>query len=185
MRKVVSLTCLLTVLFVAACGGGHRSVKAPAPSPPITRLPSRELTKVYLAEIQPILVADERASTVLKRAQKKWNQDNTATWPTFRKAVQRGMAEITSSEVALMAINSPPNLSSTHALLSKSEHQTYAECMYISEHLRLKDAYDKWWHGWEKQSVAQEATYHRWVVSLRAEALRQGLRLPPKLQSAM
>ena len=185
MKKVVGLTCLLALLLASACGSGHSSAKAPSPSPSVTQLSIRESTRRYFAEIQPIIVADTRASTVFNRAQKKWNQNDTATWPAFRKAVDRGMEEITSSEVKLMAINPPPNLKSAHALLSQSEHQIYNECMYLSENLRLKLPYGQWWKGWEKLSVALDTTNHLWVVALRAEARRQGLTIPPKLLSAM
>jgi hypothetical protein len=184
MNKAASLACLLIVLLVAACGSGHSSVKAPSPLP-AAKLSIHDLTKRYFAEIQPILVADSHASTMFNRAQSKWKTDDTSTWPAYRKAVEKGMAEITSSEVSLATITPPPNLKSAHLLLSQSERQTYNECMYVSENLRLKLPYNQWWKAWEKLSVAQKTTTHLWAVALRAEARRQAVTIPPKLLSAM
>jgi len=108
-----------------------------------------------------------------------------SAYPAFQRAAEKAIGACTSAQVALSAVTPPPGMEKAHENLLKSWRQQYALAVFIRENLRLKKPYSNWWHGAETRSVAQEETYHLWLVAVKAEAKKLGVEIPAKLRAVM
>lgn len=104
-----------------------------------------------------------------------------ATWPAYRLALGRYLDAITTFQAEFAAITPPVPLKRSHAQLLRSWKLFYEELEYGSEHLRLRDPYGQWWRGWEARNEAVRRLVHEWAVAIKAEGLRQHVRVPKAL----
>ncbi len=163
--------------------GSSPSPSSPTPSPPT----AVQQLQQYFAAILPAFVSNTHAGTACQKAAKVFNAHDEAVsaYPAYRKVVEKTIDAITSEQVTLSAVTPPPGLEKAHANLLKAWQQEYALCVFLSEKLRLKQPYSNWWRDAEARVVAWEETYHLWLVAVKAEALKLGVRIPAKLRAVM
>jgi hypothetical protein len=121
MRIVVVLACAVLVL-AAGCGGPNSetsSPTSPSPSASAAALSDRQQLQAYVVALLAIVPAVNRAGAITDKTYKAFENDDTATWPAFRKATQRFGNAITVIEARLMAVAPPKALKRAHAQLLK------------------------------------------------------------------
>jgi hypothetical protein len=196
LRGVVTVVCVF-MLGLAACGNGPsvQATSSPSSPPPSSVQPSPSPTQptatqqlqLYFAAILPAFVSADRATKAWTKAQKVFDahQQAVSAYPAFRRVVEKSVAADTSLEVALTAVTPPPSLVKAHKDLLKYYRQDYDLAVFIREALRLKVPYAMWFGGWQKRSLAEEKTYRRWEIAVRAEAMKLGLKIPARLRAVM
>jgi hypothetical protein len=129
----------------------------------------------------------DHAAKAQERALKVFDAHHQATsaYPAFQKAAEKLLDAITSADVALTAVTPPPSMEKAHENLLKAYRQDYELGVFIRENLRLKEPYLSWWRGWEKRGVAEEDTYQLWLVAVKAQAVKLGVKIPARLHAVM
>jgi hypothetical protein len=175
---------------LGGCGGGSAATVPPAatsPSPSVSPPPQALQLKQYFAAILPAFASADRANKSWAKAQKVFDakQQVASAFPAFRKVVERYVSSTTSNAVAITAVVPPRSLARAHASLLKSYSEDYDLAVFVRESLRLEEPYSTWWRGWESRGTVEEKTYHLWTVAVRAEAIKLGVKIPPKLRKVM
>lgn len=177
----------ISLTLVAGCGSpaSDHPGASQSPSPSKSANLARQELKRYFAALGELVPEANRASRLTDEAHDAFTPEDSSTWSAYAKALRQSNEVVTDVEAGLAAIEPPRELKKAHAQLVRQWRLLYEMNLFVSEQLRLKQPYTKWWKTWESRYAACRVAGHRWEVAVKAEATKQNVRVPRALLDGM
>jgi hypothetical protein len=139
-----------------------------------------DLLRDYIRDVRTKRL-DAQYQRASKRLDRVWDENDMSTWRSALKWLRRLVKLDEKYAVVAGATDPPPSMKKAHAVLLRALTANVNTDYWVVEKVRLRVPYSQWWKQWEKRYQRVYAGYRQWRIALKAEAKRQGVRIPPGL----